>query len=111
MDLVYQIEESDEEDAASVKVRKKSRKPKKQDALSKQHVFIPLQVLNSREEKGKPLDKRYGFIRASKGSLHKNLPELVKYQQIHKIMANIAKTGYKYWGTPQFSSQNKFVFT
>ena len=35
-----------------------------QNALSKQAHFIPLKVLNSREDKGKPIHKRLGFVRA-----------------------------------------------
>ena len=35
-----------------------------QNALSKQANFIPLQVLSSREDKGKPIHKRLGFVRA-----------------------------------------------
>ena len=66
MDIVNQIADTDEEEAASVREirRKKSRKPKKQNALDKQ-FFIPQEVLKAKKTpRGEPLTKRYGFNRA-----------------------------------------------
>ena len=64
MDIVNQIADTDEEEAASVKVtiRMKSRKPKKQ---KKQ------EILNAKETpqvQGEPSLKRYGIVRAEKMS-------------------------------------------
>ena len=70
MDIVNQIAETDEEEAASVRDirRKKSRRPKKQNALSQQ-FFIPQEVLNAKKTpQGEPLPMRYGFLRAEKMS-------------------------------------------
>ena len=64
MDIVNQIADTDEEEAASVRQirRKKSRKPKKQNALSQQY-FIPQEVLNAKKTpQGDPLSSmRYGY--------------------------------------------------
>ena len=47
---------------------KKSRRPKKQNALSQQ-FFIPQEVLNAKKTpQGEPLPMRYGFLRAEKMS-------------------------------------------
>ena len=70
MDIVNQIADTDEEEAASVRDirRKKSRRPKKQNALSQQ-FFIPQEVLNAKKTpQGEPLPMRYGFLRAEKMS-------------------------------------------
>ena len=70
MDIVNQIADTDEEEAASVKVttRKESRKPKKQNAMNQQ-FYIPEEILNAKETpqgQGEPL--RYGIVRAEKMS-------------------------------------------
>ena len=64
MDIVNQIADTDEEEAASVKQirRNKSRKPKKPHGLSQQY-FIPQEVLNSKKTpQGDPSSSmRYGY--------------------------------------------------
>ena len=64
MDIVNQIADTDEEEAASVRQirRKKSRKPKKQNALSQQY-FIPQEVPNAKKTpQGDHLSSmRYGY--------------------------------------------------
>ena len=65
MDIVNQIADTDEEEAASVRQirRKKSRKPKKRNALSEQY-FIPQEVLKAKKTpQGEPSTKRYGIMR------------------------------------------------
>ena len=70
MDIVNQIADTDEEEAASVKgiLRKESRKPKKRNAMNQQ-FYIPQEILNAKETpqgQGEPL--RYGIVRAEKMS-------------------------------------------
>ena len=52
MDIVNQIADTDEEEAASVKgiLRKESRKPKKRNAMNQQ-FYIPQEILNAKYRK------------------------------------------------------------
>lgn len=75
MDITIQIESSDAEDEASVKVdrrkksRMQSRKPKNPNALSKQKNFILHEIMNAWHRlTGEPIKKRYGFIHAKEMS-------------------------------------------
>ena len=74
MDFVDQLGDTSEEEEASAKMyrdrrKKKKSKPPKQNALSKQEYYIPPEVLNAKETpQGRPLHKKYGFVRADKMS-------------------------------------------
>ena len=66
MDIVNQVADTDEEEAASVKEirRRKSRKPQKRNAISQQ-FYIPQEILSAKKTpQGEPLQKIYGLVRA-----------------------------------------------
>ena len=70
MDIVNQVADTDEEEAASVKEirRRKSRKPQKRNAISQQ-FYIPQEILSAKKTpQGEPLQKIYGFVRAEEMS-------------------------------------------
>ena len=70
MDIVNQVADTDEEEAASVKEirRRKSRKPKKQNVIYQQ-FYIPQEILSAKKTpQGEPLQKIYGFVRAEEMS-------------------------------------------
>ena len=71
MDIVNQVADTDEEEAASVKEirRRKSRKPQKRNAISQQ-FYIPQEILSAKKTpQGEPLQKIYGLSEGGKDEL------------------------------------------